>query len=157
MTKQEMDEIKELVTRELRGFALTNRPEYVDMPPCDIEAERVVLGALLSGEIVMGDVVGLTSAMFFLPLHRWIFECGSIEAVIAAAPDARMTDVFLAQAVAPLCQQAWCSRENARAASDRVIERADARAIVERLRKAIAGLCAGTLTAGQVRTGLGRV
>jgi hypothetical protein len=43
-------------------------------PPSDVEAERVVLGALICGEAEAALADGLQPSDFYLPLHRWVFE-----------------------------------------------------------------------------------
>ncbi len=41
--------------------------------PSDVEAERVVLGALIAGEVDGAVADGLQPEHFYLPLHRWAF------------------------------------------------------------------------------------
>lgn len=158
MNKQDREELKELISRELRENALTNVPVSPMMPPWDQEAEVTVIAALMSLERTLEEAPGLRAEHFLTPLYRWIFEqrCNS-EQIALTAGASRLSGEFIRDQISPLMFQPWCSAEAFSVAVARIIERADARALVERLRRAVAGLCCDTLTVQQVRAGLARL
>ena len=76
MTPEEMKQVLDTLEREIRLFSILGLPgEPPPLPrPVDGKAEVEVVAALVGGNVVVGDLLGLHLKHFEHPYHRVIFE-----------------------------------------------------------------------------------
>lgn len=132
-------------------------------PPNDVEAERIVLSALVSGEVDQMCADELDDDDFFLPLHRWVFArfrdgARTAERILGLAEKERMIGPRASRelellAVGPpvglaLPMSRWMAR---------VKEASHRRTIYRVSRDVATGLATETMTSDEARAALRRV
>ena len=158
MTTADLQEIKDLIAKELREAGLLNEPQQCLLPPASVNHERVVIGALLCGEAKIADLP-IKKHHFFLPLARELFARVEVSGpagftadyIEKLAPD----DHFLQQNITDLMGQAWCSPSQVQASCAVIIEMWQRRRLCKLLERVVGNLKTDNCTYAEAVASLG--